>query len=99
MDAPCDPALLRLIGRPRLRGGRIRDLGGRLGARPRAIDDGVPRDGVEPRRARAALGLVRGGRAPDRRERLLHRVLSAPAVAEAAEGEAEDGPGVAAIEI
>ena len=47
---------------------------------------------------RAAIRPVRARGAPDRRERLLDGVLGAHPVAEAPEGEAEDGPGVAPVE-
>src|SRR5205823_7387395 len=97
VDAPGYPALLCLLrraGGERLLLGR---LDRRLAAGAAAVDDRVPRDGVEPGAAGAALGLVRAGRAPDRREGLLDGVLGAPAVAEAAQGEAEHRPRVALV--
>ena len=70
----------------------------RLARRAAAVDDRVPRDGVEPGRADAALGPVGARRAPDRRERVLHRVLGPARVAEAAHRQAEDGSRVPAVE-
>src|SRR5207248_1478175 len=56
------------------------------------------RDGVEPRRARSALGPIRRGGAPDRSERLLRGVLGAAAIAEPAERQPEDRGREAAVE-
>ena len=63
-----------------------------------AVDDRVARDRVEPGGARAAVGLVRAGGAPDRGERLLDCILGAHPVAEPPEGEAENRPRIAVVE-
>jgi len=69
-----------------------------LGARTAAVGDRVSRDGVEPRRAGPPFGPVAAGRPPDRSEGLLDRVLGAPTVAEPAQREAENRPGVPPVE-
>src|SRR6266566_8023078 len=98
MDAPGEPGALRLVRRARFRRGLVGHLGRsfRLGAR--AVDNCVSRHRVEPRSARASLGPVARGGAPDRRERLLGRVLGAAAVAETAQREREHWPYEAAVE-
>src|SRR5205085_2506670 len=96
VDAPGGPAGLGLLERPGFLRRFLRDLGRRLGARAAAVGDRVARDRIEPRSARTALRLVAARGAPDRGERLLHRVLGAAAVAEPAQGEPEDRSRVAA---
>src|SRR5262249_4883922 len=98
VDAPGDPILLGALGRAGAVARRLRYLGRRVDTGARAVDDRVSGDRVEPWRPGPALRLVRGGGAPDRRERLLHGVLRASAVAEPAQRQPEHGPRVAAVE-
>src|SRR5215831_13931076 len=98
VDAPRGPARLGAVGRACV----VRLLVGRLDRRlapcPRAVDDRVPCDGVDPRAARTALRPVAVGSAPDGYERLLDGVLGAPPVAKPAQREAENRPRVPAVE-
>src|ERR1700704_2829176 len=66
--------------------------------RAHAIDDGVARDRVEPRRCRAALRAIASGRAPHRSERFLYSVLRTLPVAQPAQSEPEDRADVAPVE-
>src|SRR4051812_37230821 len=98
MDAPGEPRALGLFGWPQLRRGLVRNFRGSLRAGPRSVDDRVPRDRVEPGSSGAALGPVAGRRAPDRRERLLRRVLGTAAITETTQREREDWTNKAAVE-
>src|SRR5436190_7804842 len=98
MDAPGEPRALGLFGWPQLRRGLVRNFHGSLRAGPRSVDDRVPRDRVEPGSSGAALGPVAGRRAPDRRERLLRRVLGTAAITETTQREREDWTNKAAVE-
>ena len=62
-----------------------------------AVDDRVPRDRVQPRSSGPAVRSVAPGRAPDRREGLLHRILGAAAVAEETQRQAQDRPSETAV--
>src|SRR5438094_5740954 len=99
VDTPLYPGAFGALVGPGLERGLVRRLGRRLVACAAAVDDRVARDAVQPRRARPAFRLVRARRPPDRDERLLQRVLGAAAVTEATECEAEDGAGVALVEL
>ena len=91
--------MLGPLRRPGVGGGLVRRLRGeRVDACPRAVDDRVAGNGVEPRRARAALGPIGACGPPDGRKRLLNRFFGATSVTEPAKCEPEHGTGVAAIE-
>src|SRR5215472_15582087 len=66
VDAPGQPAELRLLVRSRLVRRLVRRLRRRLAARAATIGDAVPRDGEQPRRRRSALRTVGLRRPPDR---------------------------------
>ena len=66
---------------------------------PQPVDDRIASDGVQPRRAGSSLAVVAACRAPDRGEGVLHRVLGPAAIAEPPERQAEDGPGVTAVQL
>ena len=83
---------------------RVRlDLGQRLGAAPLLAAHEVDRAPVDerhdPRARLRALGQVLRGAAPDREERLLHRVLRQRLVAQHPQREAVGGPPVAVVEL
>src|SRR5438132_6504788 len=99
VHAPLHPRAFGALVGPGLERRLVRCLGRRLVARAAPVDDRVARDAVQPRRTRAALGLVGAGGAPDGDERLLECVLGAAAVAEATQREAEDWPGVTLVQL
>jgi hypothetical protein len=99
MHAPLRPRVLGArVGAELVRGqvGRLVDR--RLAGGAPAVDDRVARDRVQPRGADASLGPVGARRPPDRRKRVLHRILRSSRVAEPAQGQAEDRARVAAVE-
>ena len=99
VHAPGEPRRLGVLGRAALAGRLVGRLHRRLRPPARAVDDRVPRDRVEPGAALAAFRVVARGRAPDRGERILERVLGPAAVAEPAQREAEHRPRVAPVEL
>src|SRR5687767_15964365 len=98
MDAPGEPGVLGVLRGAGLLRGLVGRLCDRVWPRAEAVDDGVSRDRVEPRRRSASFGPVTAGRAPHGRERFLHRLLCGLAVAEAAQRQRVDRPGVRAVE-
>src|SRR3954471_915343 len=64
VHTPRRVGLFGAFGRRRIVRGELRPFARRLAAATAAVDDRVPRDGIEPGSARAAVGFVRPGRAP-----------------------------------
>src|SRR4051794_8732284 len=81
VHAPGRVRLLRALSGRWLVRGELRPFARRLPAATAAVDDRVARHGIEPGSARAAVGFVRPGRAPDGREGLLDGVLGTHPVA------------------
>src|SRR3954447_7785973 len=90
VDTPRRVGLFGAFGGRRVVRVELRPFARRLPAASAAVDDRVPRHGIEPGSARAAVGFVRAGRAPDGGEGLLDGVLGAHPIAEAAQREAEN---------
>ena len=99
VDPPGEPRDLGHLVGPGVRACDLGNLRHRDGALPRPVDDRVAGNGEKPRRGGATIGAVAPGRAPDRREGLLGRLLGAPVVPELAPGHAEHGTGEAPVEL
>src|SRR5213076_1223432 len=65
VDPPRDERRLGPLRRAEVERGSVRNLRRRIGPIPRAIDDCVSCDRVQPRRTRAAFGAIRPRGAPE----------------------------------
>ena len=99
MHLPGGPRRFGLVRRVGLPARPVHRLRHGLRCSTQSVGDRVARDGVEPRCTLAARGVVRSGRAPDRDEGVLGRVLRSPAVADSPQREAENRACIPPVEL